>query len=101
MADVAVLDAQNCVGAGAAARALLQEAAAAGKRRRHAALRLLARTPGLAEALRVPLPAAAGAVPQHLLRPEQTEGQSSFHFPSLLLTSGGCCLVAAVTMRRR
>lgn len=79
MADVAVLDAQDGVGAGAAARALLQEVAAAVKRRRQAALRLLAGAPGLAEALRVALPPAGGAVPQHLLRPGQ-RGTEDFHF---------------------
>lgn len=100
MADVAVLDAQNGVGAGAAARALLEEAAAAVKRRRHAVLRVLARTPGLAKALGVPLPATGRAVPQHLLRPEQREGQKSFHLSSFLLTSGVHWFPDGITMRR-
>lgn len=73
MADVAVLNAQDCVRARAPARALLQEVAAGMKRRRHAILGLVTRTPGLAELLRVPLPGASGAVPQHLLRPEKKE----------------------------
>lgn len=94
VADVAVLDAQNDVGAGAAARLLLQEAAAAVKRRHQASLRLLAWAPGLAEALGVALPPAGGAVPQHLLRPDQ-RGREEFHFSSFLLNSGGESLVSS------
>lgn len=55
MADVAVLDAQNNVGAGAAAGALLEQAAAL-QRRRHAGHRLHTHTPRLTEAVDVPLP---------------------------------------------
>lgn len=87
MADVAVLNAQNCVRAGAPAGSLLKEAGAAVERRRHASLGLLARTPGLAEALGVVLPATGGAVPQHLLWPAQREGHQSFHLSSFALTS--------------
>lgn len=90
MADVAVLDAQNRVRAGASAGALLQEAAAAVKRRRHATLHVVARAPGLAEALRLPLAAVGRAVPQHLLRPAQREGHS-VHVSGFLLTPGGHC----------
>lgn len=94
VADVAVLDAQNDVGAGAAARMLLQEAVAAVKRRRQAALRLPAWAPGLAEALGVALPPAGGAVPQHLVRPDQ-RGREKFDFSSFLLNSGGEGLVSS------
>lgn len=73
VADVAVLDAQNSVRAGAPASVLLEEVAATMQRCRHAILGLVTKTPGLAEALCVPLPANGRAMPQHLLRPEQKE----------------------------
>lgn len=57
VADVAVLDAQHHVGAGAAAGALLEQAAAL-QRRRHARHRPVAHAPRLAEAVDVPLPGA-------------------------------------------
>lgn len=57
VADVAVLDAQHYVGAGAAAGALLEQTAAL-QRRRHAGQRLVAHTPRLTEAVDMPLPGA-------------------------------------------
>lgn len=70
VADVAVLDAQHHVGAGAAAGALLEQAAAL-QRRRHAGQRLVA--PRLAEAVDVLLPCAGRPVPNHLLWPGVTQ----------------------------
>lgn len=57
VADVAVLDAQHSVAAGAAAGGLLEQAAAL-QRRRHAGQRPVAHAPRLAEAVHVPLASA-------------------------------------------
>lgn len=57
VADVAVLDTQNNVGAGTAAGALLEQTAAL-QRGRHAGQRLVAYAPRLAEAVDVTLPDA-------------------------------------------
>lgn len=68
VADVAVLDAQHNVGAGAAAGALLQQVAAL-QGRRHAAQRPVADAPRLAEVVDVALTLVGRPVPHHLLWP--------------------------------
>lgn len=65
---VAVLDAQNDIGAGAAAGALLQEAATP-QGRRYSGQGLLAHPPCLTVAVNVALARAGGSVPDHLLWP--------------------------------
>lgn len=66
--DVAVLDAEHDVGAGAAAGGLLIQGAAL-QRRGHPRHRPVADSPRLAVAVKVPLTPAGGPVPHHLLRP--------------------------------
>lgn len=87
--DVAVLNAQHDVGAGAAAGALVEEAAAVTQQRRHASLLLVACAPRLTEALHVSLPGAGGAMPHHLLWPGVKQNVVTFKF-----------LIASVEFRR-
>ena len=70
--DVAVLDAEDDVGVGAAAGALLGERAAL-QGGRQAGHRAVARPPRLAVVVRLPVALGARAMPHHLIRPAEGE----------------------------